>query len=182
MILRDGDSHRSGIPIALVSSCPVHNVRLLDRCRCGRALSWRRPSLDLCECGRQLTRSDQNFEPANPRELAVSNQVAYLLGPAHFRLAARHVMHSIFDGITTDTYLRLVWAFGVIADDRSKDYPMCSNRVLRTEDATLIACRAFDQLHTIVTKLPRRKHLRVCHAALHAIRDDCVSGLSNRSG
>lgn len=55
----------------LVSACPVHRLRLLNRCpSCGHQLGWMRPGADLCKCKFELARWPR--EAATPEAIAVS--------------------------------------------------------------------------------------------------------------
>ncbi|WNC89123.1 TniQ family protein [Paraburkholderia sp. FT54] len=115
--------------ISIITCCTEHKTQLLDRCGCGRKLSWRRPSIDFCECGSRLASTDQKCQPASWQELEASNQMEFLLGQVRFRLAGSERTLACFDGVTADTFARLVWAFGVVEDDQKRDFPTSSNPI-----------------------------------------------------
>jgi hypothetical protein len=160
--------------ISLVTCCPVHAVRLIDRCVCGRAISWRRPAIDFCECSRRLTSSQQRCETADQRETAIAGQITYLLGPAHFRLRTNGSLPAAFDDVSIDTFLRLVWAFGIITDDQFADHPRSANRMLTTTEAAALVCRAYSRLVLITSLRPSTTlQPRVAAQALTALLADC---------
>lgn len=50
------DRHEAFWHLRLVEWCPIHQVRLLNRCRaCSHTLRWNRPKLGRCNCGSDLT-------------------------------------------------------------------------------------------------------------------------------
>lgn len=62
---------RSVWDLRLVTACPRHRIKLVDRCgHCGNPLSWLRPRLDICRCGQTL--SDTAAQPLEDSDLAVS--------------------------------------------------------------------------------------------------------------
>lgn len=160
--------------ICLVTCCPVHAIRLIDRCVCGRAICWRRPSIDFCKCGRRLTTPQQPCETADHREIAISGQITYLLGPAHFRLRTIGSLPTAFDDLSIDTFLRLIWAFGILTDDQLVDHPRSANRTLTTTEAAELVCRAYSRLVSI-TSMRQSTTLqpRVAAQALTALLADC---------
>lgn len=161
--------------ICLVTACPVHRIRLLDKCVCGRPISWRRPSIDFCECGQRLVAPDQPTEAADARELAISSQITYLLGTAHFRLRVANGLPSALDDISIDTFLRLVWAFGIVPPNQDANYPSSTNRTLPTVEAAGLVCRAFDRLTSVLGDRKSRRDTPIAHSALAALYADCSS-------
>lgn len=166
---------RASWAVSIVTSCPMHKLRLIDRCACGRRVSWRRPSINFCECGRGLTTFDQNSRPASWQELEASSQMEFLLGRPHFRLTGSDPLLTWLDHVTADTFARLVWAFGVIGDEQRKDYPPSSNRIYSTDEMALIVERSITRLLNLRAKRPSPGELRVSYAALGALQKDCAS-------
>ena len=162
--------------VCLVTSCPLHGNRLLDRCQCGRPTRWRRPALDICECGRRLTTADQRVTRADPRELAVSCQVASLLEPACNQISQRlaKLLPCGLEGLSVDAFLRLFWIFGIVGPGQSRDHPRCANRCLPTAEAADVVCRAFDRLVPVIANRPSKEPLRVPMPALQALYDECT--------
>lgn len=160
--------------VSLFTACPEHGIRLLDHCGCGRRVSWRRPSIGLCECGRLLTPKSQPTRHADPRELWVSGQITYLLGPAHFRLLPISDLPDVFDEISVDTFVRLVWAFGVIDDQQDTDRPTSANLIPTTNDAARLVCRAYDRLSVVLGERPGKKTVRLAYSAIEALRSDAL--------
>ena len=131
--------------ISMVTSCPTHGIRLLDHCACGRSIRWRRPSMDLCECGRRLGPSHQICRDATAQELAITSQAMYLLGPPSFLLRPSDSLFGVFDRLSVDTFVRLIWIFGIVDGDDPKRLPRCANKVLTTLEASMVkayVCRA----------------------------------------
>lgn len=52
--LRERDQWLVGWELRFADACPEHGVWLVDRCDCGRLLTWRRRSLWTCVCGRAV--------------------------------------------------------------------------------------------------------------------------------
>lgn len=52
--LRQRDQWHVGWELRFADACPEHGVWLIDRCDCGRLLTWRRRSLWTCACGRAV--------------------------------------------------------------------------------------------------------------------------------
>lgn len=139
--------------VCLLTSCASHGVRLLDRCACGRPIQWRRPAIDFCECGLRLTAEHQGAAPADPRELAISSQIEYLLAPDHCHVKTRLAagLPSGFDNLSVDTFIRLIWIFGIIEDFQIDDHPKSANRGLSTLEASAVVCRAYDRLVSMIS-------------------------------
>lgn len=175
--LGDGHSAHGIWSVCLVTSCPRHGNRLLDRCQCGRPTYWRRPAIDICECGRRLTTADQKVVRADPRELAVSCQVSYLLEPASAQPTSRlaKLLPSGLEGLSVDAFLRLFWIFGIVGSDQARSHPSCANRCLPTTEAAGLICRAFDRLVPLIGNRPSKEPLRVPLSALQALYDECTS-------
>ncbi|MCK4135577.1 hypothetical protein HFK86_25045 [Ralstonia pseudosolanacearum] len=173
------ESHRAlaAWSVCLVTSCPKHGLRLLDRCQCGRPMRWRRPALDMCECGLCLTTRDQVPVVADARELAVSRHIADLLNTAPGQLAARTAssLPTGFGNLSIDTFLRLFWIFGIVDSLQAEDHPKCANRCLPTNEAAALVCRAFDRLVSLVTRRPSREPIRIPMPALRSLYDDCTT-------
>ena len=74
--------HRAVWDCALVTACPDHLVRLLDRCpRCPRRLGWRRSNLTRCACRADLTAFAGVPVPAEAAGAA--RDVVALIGSQH---------------------------------------------------------------------------------------------------
>jgi len=168
--------------IGLVTSCPKHSVRLMDQCQCGRPISWRRPAIDFCECGLRLTTDDQRALTADPRELAVSHQVARLVDPACQQVIARppNCLPCGFDGLSIDTFLRVLWIFGIVEAGQVVSHPRCANRLLSTTQAAALVCRAFDRLVSLITNRPFREPPRIPMPALRALYNECTESGDRR--
>ncbi|AXV70257.1 hypothetical protein BL243_23340 [Ralstonia solanacearum] len=168
--------------ICLVTSCPKHGIRLLDACRCGRSISWRRPAIDFCECGLRLTTDDQKVLAADPRELAVSHQVARLVAPACQQIAfqAPHGLPCGFGGLSVDTLLRVLWIFGIVDAEQEVSHPRCASRLLSTPEAAALVCRAFDRLVSLLTNRSLRESLRIPLPALRALYDESTASTDRR--
>jgi hypothetical protein len=60
--------------LSLYTACPRHGATLLDHCRCGAAITWRRAALVHCACGADLR--EQSSTAANPSTLKVASLLA----------------------------------------------------------------------------------------------------------
>lgn len=166
-------SHALGAwSIDMVTACPQHGIQLLDHCACGRPIRWRRPSVDFCECTRRLTPSDQKCRDASTQELAISSQIIWLLGSAHFRLQPSDSLLNVFDGLSIDTFVRLVWIFGIVDDD-SAHSPPCSSRVLSTQEAAALCKRAYGRFARLLDRKRPVSNFGIHYAALSALRAEC---------
>jgi hypothetical protein len=168
--------------VTLVTACPKHGICLLDRCLCGRPVRWRRPAIEFCECGARLTTDDQKTTAADPRELAVSSQVVRLLDPTCYGVATRpgDCLPCGFDGLSIDTFLRVIWIFGIISPGQVADHPRCASRCLPTAEAAALVCRAFDRLVSLIAKRPFREDLRVPLPALRSLYEECTTSEDRR--
>ncbi|MHA7062887.1 TniQ family protein [Azospirillum argentinense] len=55
--LDDACYHRAWWALTLATACPIHAVRLVERCpRCQRTFAWHEPSLERCRCGVRFSR------------------------------------------------------------------------------------------------------------------------------
>jgi len=174
-----GEDHRAlaAWSLGLVTSCPKHGLRLRDRCQCGRPLRWRRPSLDMCECGLTLTTRDQAAVIADARELAVSSHIADVLTAAPSPSAGRPAscLPIGLGNLSIDTFLRVLWIFGIVDARQPQDHPNCANRCLSTEEAAAVVCRAFDRLVSLIARRPSREPIRLPMPALRALYDECAT-------
>jgi hypothetical protein len=162
--------------ISLITACSTHGIRLIERCICGRPVTWRRPSIEFCECGASLTAPHQPLNSADSREIAISSHAMYLLGPAHYRLHPDDAMLGVFDGISIDTFLRLVWAFGVADSDGSAALRHPANRFIPAQEASELCCRAYDRLARLTAMRKNRSDVPVHRSSFEALRLDCVTG------
>lgn len=119
---------------------------------------------------------------ADPRELAVSNQIAWLLGPECHRPAAQPptCLPCGFDGLSVDTFVRVFWIFGIIEAGQEMDHPRCANRLLSTAMAAALVCRAFDRLVSLIANRPLGEPLRIPMPALRALYDECTASGDRR--
>ncbi|QYY30882.1 TniQ family protein [Cupriavidus pinatubonensis] len=165
---------RAAWSISLLTACVFHGVRLIDRCVCSRPILWRRPSIDLCECGLRLTDEHQGARPADTRELSVSGQIEYLLGSGDVDVSAPpiHAFPEGFDNVTIDTFVRLIWIFGIVDDLQIDEHPKSTNRRLQTVDAGVVACLAYDRLSAAISSSYPARRMRLVGKALCNLYDD----------
>ncbi|WP_429342355.1 TniQ family protein [Paraburkholderia sp. GAS42] len=141
---------RASWSITMMCCCTEHEVCLIDQCVCGRPISWRRRSLLVCECGRMLLGSSNSTHPATKGALAICRQIEYLLGRAHFRLQSQLDSElAVFDDISVDTFLRLVWALGSSKCERGG----CTQHILHAIPTPLEAMLTADQAHNRIRRL-----------------------------
>src|SRR5262249_53061399 len=78
MCLESWPYHRIPWDFALLTACPEHIVRLIDRChRCGRRVGWLHPSVACCRCGADLR--EFRREVASAAEVAVARKMLALV-------------------------------------------------------------------------------------------------------
>jgi hypothetical protein len=128
--------------------------------------------MDLCECGRRLGPSHQICRDATAQELAITSQAMYLLGPPSFRLRPSDSLFGVFDRLSVDTFVRLIWIFGIVDGDDPKRLPRCANKVLTTLEASMVCIRAYDRLALILDRGRSTSGFAVHLAALDALRTE----------
>ena len=70
--------HRAAWDFALLTACPLHATRLLDRCpRCSRHLGWRVPAIAGCRCGCDLRQAVRR--PVSTREASANRAIFDLI-------------------------------------------------------------------------------------------------------
>lgn len=160
--------------ITLMCCCTKHNICLVDRCVCGRPVLWRRRSLLVCECGRTVFGLGRTSRRATSGALAICQQIEYLLGNAHFRLRSQpDGILSIFDDVTLDTFLRLVWALGHSDIERSGSAQGNLNAILTPLEAELVDERAYNHIRELTVE--RRPGGRLWRHHLASIAKDAVT-------
>lgn len=132
--------------------CTEHEVCLIDQCVCGRSISWRRRSLLVCECGRMLLGSVRPTRPVTKGALAICRQIEYLLGKAHFRLQSPLDDDlTVFDDISVDTFLRLVWALGGSRRETGGGTPHILHAIPTPFEAMLTADHAYNRIRRLLS-------------------------------
>ncbi|WP_256731197.1 hypothetical protein [Ralstonia pickettii] len=56
--------------------------------------------------------------------------------------------------MSIDTFLRVLWIFGIVEAGQVVSHPRCANRLLSTTQAAALVCRAFDRLVSLITNRP----------------------------
>lgn len=168
---------RAAWSVCLLTSCVYHGVRLVDRCACSRPIRWRRPALDFCECGVRLTYEQQGARAADPRELAISGRIEALLESERFHLLGSAIPNFPpgFENVTIDSFVRLVWIFGILDDLQINDHPNSANRGLSTPEAAVVACRAYERLISLISDDPQARKLRFVASAFRALFEDVTT-------
>jgi hypothetical protein len=138
--------------LTMMCCCTLHGTVLIDQCTCRRRVSWRRINLETCRCGRAFDEAGLISRGASAGALAISGQIEYLLGPAHFRLRRPdEAVLGLFDEVSLDTFLRVVWALGVVDDAQPTMHPRSANLVPETQNVAEVAERAYQRLCELVT-------------------------------
>lgn len=106
--LAEAPYHRAVWGMSLMTVCPIHAVRLIDRCPgCGKRIGWRRQWVTRCRCGADLSRAEAT--PVSADELAGATALHRLL----------HTPPDRLDGLAAEIgvggLLRLVYGLGCIA-------------------------------------------------------------------
>lgn len=138
--------------VSLVTCCPRHKIRLVDRCpACHRALCWRRPSVVTCLCGYDFRCA--SGASGTPDEIWLSAHIEDLLsgdmwGHVDDADAARRLLMPV--GL--DPLLRVVRTLGIASDGGGAQIvPGKITRLLTTDEAAGVVARAFSRLRRILT-------------------------------
>ncbi|WP_179214118.1 TniQ family protein [Paraburkholderia caledonica] len=143
---------RASWSITMMCCCTEHKVCLIDQCSCGRPISWRRRSLLVCECGRSLGDATP-VHPATRGALAICSQIEYLLGPAHFRLQSSLDSDlAIFDDVSVDTFLRVVWALGHSTCQSRRGTQHILHAIPTPSEAMLTADEAYNRIKHLLSR------------------------------
>lgn len=173
LCLQEGGHARASWSITLVCCCTVHKTALIDRCGCGRTLSWRRKNLQTCECGSDFLDHMQVMQPAPRGALAICKQIETLLGFTTFRLHPESDWISRFDAISVDTFLRLIWILGNRASTKRPSIATASNGIVDSNTARQITEAAYDELKQLANgRILLRSTMRT---AIEAIRQDATT-------
>jgi len=113
---------RADWDILFVTHCRLHWTRLLEQCpSCKEMLNWRRKTLKRCVCGNDLSAPNA----AEPGSRAAKGLTSWLANRLELPIAGGGVASDrdwleLFDSLSVDGALLLVWALGVrrSADDR----------------------------------------------------------------
>lgn len=139
--------------VSLVTCCPKHRVRLVDRCpSCNRALCWRRPDVVTCLCGQDFRHASGVQAAAD--ELWLSDRIEGLL----FSDAQAHVCNidaarRLLTPLSLDSLLRVVRTLGIAPDGSGLEIiPGKLTRLLTSEEAATVVVRAFVRLRRMLAK------------------------------
>ncbi|MEM5432823.1 hypothetical protein [Cupriavidus oxalaticus] len=104
----------------------------------------------------------------------MSRQIESLLASDHLSVVAGQAPTSLsgFENVTIDTFVRLVWIFGILDDLQIDEYPSSANRRLQTVDASVVACRAYDRLSAVISGSHTATRMRLVGKALLSLFDD----------
>jgi hypothetical protein len=124
-----------------------------------------------------LTYEQQGARAADPRELAISGRIEALLESERFHLLGSAIPNFPpgFENVTIDSFVRLVWIFGILDDLQINDHPNSANRGLSTPEAAVVACRAYERLISLISDDPQARKLRFVASAFHALFEDVTT-------
>jgi hypothetical protein len=107
--------HRAAWDVSIVTVCPVHGVRLVDRCTdCGGRLGWSRGSVARCRCGADLRMATHESVPR--AELRGVDHVHRALGLPMGATAAPGLVSESLKRLAADETLSLLLHLGWFAD------------------------------------------------------------------
>lgn len=180
LCLEQSASARLVWDVSLVTCCPMHEVRLVDRCpSCSRALCWRRPNVVTCLCGYDFRHASGAC--GTPDEIWLSARIEDLLfGDTLAALDDADPTRCLLSSLGLDPLLRMVRTLGIALDGGGADIvPGKVTRLLTTEEATAVVTRAFSRLRFILTReYPTRG---VAPIPLGEARSLCVESLGAHS-
>ncbi|WP_350029132.1 TniQ family protein [Caballeronia sp. ATUFL_F2_KS9A] len=137
--------------LTMMCCCTSCGTMLIDHCACNRLISWRRIDLETCRCNRIFGPEMLGARAPTAGALAICEQIEYLLGGAHFKLRRPdETVLCLFDEVSLDTFLRVVWAFGVLNDEQSAMHPKTANAIPSTFETLLILERAYQRMGELV--------------------------------
>lgn len=161
--------------ISMITSCPRHQIKLIDRCpKCGRCISWRRPDLWTCHCG-----EDFRFvaaASATSDELWLSQRIENLLFVKNNSFQETNMSKRVLITFNLDVLLRVVRALGISEGGAADDLvPGRVTRLLATHEAQQILTRAFSRLGRILSSSPLiMTKLSLHFGELRTLCDDVV--------
>lgn len=180
LCLRQSASARLVWDVSLATCCPMHKVRLVDRCpSCSRMLCWRRPNVVTCLCGYDFRYACSAC--GTPDEVWLSARIEDLLfGNTLASLGDADPARCVLSSLDLDPLLRVVRALGIAADGSGVDIvPGKITRLLTSQDATAVVMRAFSRLRLMLG----RDHLTwdVAPIPLGEARSLCDESLGGHS-
>jgi len=153
LCLREKALARVSWDVSLVTCCPKHRVRLVDRCpSCNRVLCWRRPGVVTCLCGQDLRHVSS--VRATSDEVWLSDRIEGLLfGDARVHAGNIDAARRLLAPLSLDALLRVVRTLG-IAPGRGgpENAPGRLTRLLTSEEATVVVTRAFSRLRLMLAR------------------------------
>lgn len=151
--LRERESARLSWDVSLMTCCPKHRIRLVDRCSsCSRTLNWRRPNVVTCFCGQDFRQA--SGVRATDDEWWLSDRIeGLLLDDVQAQEGANDAARSLLASLSLDSLVRVVRTLGIASDRSSPERaPGCLTRLLTSEEATIVVMRAFSRLRLMLTK------------------------------
>ena len=106
--------------LTLYTACLEHKICLTDFClSCRKPLTWARNSLSNCKCGKPLFGNSIKSTPASESQLLVSRVIRHKLTEDSSSALSNHFLFQLFNGLTLDIFMRLVWSFGLHEQGKS---------------------------------------------------------------
>lgn len=154
--LRERESARLSWDVSLMTCCPKHRIRLVDRCSsCCRALSWRRPNVMTCLCGQDFRHV--SGVRATDDEWWLSDRIeGLLLDDVQAHVDANDAARCLLASLSLDCLLRVVRTLGIAAESSSLERaPGSLTRLLTSDEAAIVVIRAFSRLRLMLAKESR---------------------------
>ncbi|MDP9154868.1 MAG: TniQ family protein [Pseudomonadota bacterium] len=166
--------------LTMMCCCTRHATVLIDRCACGRPVRWRRIDLQTCRCGHPFIDSAEVATPASAGALAICQHIEYLLGVPHFKLRRPdETVLGLFDEVSLDTFLRIIWAMGVVEGNEQKSHPKSANFVPGTDSVVRVVERAYQRLSELVTTR-RAPTPNIWRQSIDLLADELTHGADQR--
>ncbi|MDQ0141828.1 hypothetical protein [Cupriavidus necator] len=107
----------------------------------------------------------------------MSGQIEYLLGSGHVDVSAPSIntFPEGFGNVSIDTFVRLIWIFGIVDDLQIAEHPKSTNRRLQTVDASVVACLAYERLSAAISSSYLARRMRFVGKALCNLYDDVTT-------
>jgi hypothetical protein len=133
-----------------VTVCPAHGILLLDRCdRCGKLISWNRPSIFSCSCQFDFRRSKASFVDQEECMLANNLEIKLMEASAPFYPATLKDPFSLLNTLSIDGAARVIHATGILHDRFDLMTVGKSKKDIRTKEMHEIVKRSITRFSKI---------------------------------
>ncbi len=132
----------------LVTACPIHRIKLMERCHCcSRLLRWQRRALASCSCGASLRNT--SCEVAHEVEVEVASWIRAQVDCTTPCQALKVLPTSLLSRMSLDGGMRLLYAAGLRRDAGHRVGPGEAKAGLTTVECRDLVERATERLNRI---------------------------------